>query len=118
MDTSIKLTSNNTIETGGYEWVETEDPLVFIRQDGQEHLILQEDEAGNITNFMFKNVPIHYYFKKSWLDTATFTLLWGGVSLLVFLLTVLIWPIKFLASLHRFKQTAGAAVPLLSRIAL
>ena len=117
MDTSIKLTSNNTLETGGYEWVETEDPLVFIRQDGHEHLIFQEDEAGNITNFMFQNVPIHYYFKKSWLDTATFTLLWGGISLLVFLLTVLIWPIKFLLSLRRRKQTAGAAVPLLSRIA-
>ncbi len=118
MDTSIKLTSNNTFETGGYEWVETEDPLVFIREDGHEHLIFQEDEAGNITNFMFQNVPVHYYFKKSWLDTATFTLLWGGVSLLVFLLTVLIWPIKFLASLRRRKQTAGAVVPLASRIAL
>lgn len=113
---SIKLT-NNTLETGGYEWMETDDPLVFIRQDGHEHLIFQEDEAGNITNFMFQNVPVHYYFKKSWFDTAAFTLLWAGVCLLVFLLTMLIWPLKFLLSLRRRKQTAGTAVPLPSRIA-
>jgi hypothetical protein len=116
-DISIKITSDNTLETVGYEWMETEDPLVFIRQDGHEHLIFQEDEAGNITNFMFQNVPVHYYFKKSWFDTAAFTLFWAGVCLLVFLLTVLIWPIKFLLSLRKRKQTAGAAVPLPSRIA-
>jgi len=116
-ETSIKLTSNNTLETGGYEWVETDDPLVFIRMDGHEHLIFQEDDAGNITSFMFQNVPVHFYFKKSWFDTATFTMLWAGVCLLVFLLTVLIWPLKFLLSLRRRKHTAGAAVPLPSRIA-
>jgi len=116
-ETSIKLTSNNTLETSGYEWMETEDPLVFIRQDGHEHLIFQEDEAGNITNFMFQNVPVHYYFKKSWFDTAAFALLWVVVCLLVFLLTVLIWPLKFLISLRKRKQTAGAVVSLSSRIA-
>lgn len=116
-EVSIKLTSNNTLETGGYEWMETDDPLIFIRQDGHEHLIFQEDKAGNITNFMFQNVPVHYYFKKSWFDTAAFTLLWGGVCLLVFLLTVLIWPLKFLLGLRKHKHTAGTAVPLPSRIA-
>ena len=117
-DIPIKLTSDNTLETGGYEWVETEDPLVFIRQDGHEHLIFQEDEAGNIQSYMFQNVPVHFYFKKSWFDTATFTLTWAGVCLLVFLLTVLMWPLKFLlSSLRRRKQTVGDAVPLPSRIA-
>jgi len=117
LDISIKLSSNNTLETGGYEWMETEDPLIFIRQDGREHLIFQEDAAGNITNFMFQNVPVHYYFKKSWFDTTTFTLSWVGVCQLVFLLTVLIWPLKYLVGLRRRKQTAGAAAPLPSRMA-
>jgi len=116
-DVSINLTSDNTLATGGYEWVETDDPLVFIRMDGHEHLIFQEDDAGNITSFMFQNVPVHFYFKKSWFDTAAFTLLWGSISLLVFLLTVLIWPLKFLLSLRRRKQATDVAIPLLSRIA-
>jgi hypothetical protein len=116
-DISIGLTSENTLETGGYEWVETDDPLVFIRMDGHEHLIFQEDHAGNITSFMFQNVPVHFYFKKSWFETATFTLLWVGVCLLVFLLTVLIWPLKSLLSLRTSKHAAGHPVPLPSRIA-
>ena len=66
---------------------------------------------------MFQNVPVHYYFKKSWFDTATFTLTWAGICLLVFLLTVLIWPLKSLVGLRRRKQTAGAAAPLPSRMA-
>jgi len=117
MDIPIILTAENTLETGGYEWVETEDPLIFIRQDGHEHLIFQEDAAGNIKSFMFQNVPVHYYFKKSWFDTTTFTLTWVGVCLLVSMLTVLIWPLKFLLSLRKRKHLAGIAVPLTSRMA-
>ena len=115
-ETSIKLTSNNTLETGGHEWVETEDPLVFIREDGHEHLIFQENEAGNITNFMYRNVPVHYFFKKSWFETTAFTLLWAGVCLLIFLSTLLIWPLKSLRNLRRQKHTTNSA-PLPSRIA-
>lgn len=117
LDISIKFSRSNTLETGGYEWVETDNPLVFVRQDGHEHLIFQEDAAGNITNFMFQNVPVHYYFKKSWFDTSTFTLAWAGICQLVFLLTVLIWPLKSLIGIRRRKQTAGAAAPLPSRMA-
>jgi len=116
-DISIKLTTNNTLETGGSQWMETEEPLVFIREDGHEHLIFQEDEAGNITSFMFQNLPIHFYFKKSWFDTAPYTILWASVGQLFYLLTVVMWPLKYLLNLRRRKHAAGDAVPLPSRIA-
>lgn len=114
---SIKLTGDNKLKTGGSQWIETEDPLVFIREDGYEHLIFQEDEAGKITSFMFQNTPVHFYIKKNWFDTATFTTLWGSVSLLFFLLTVLVWPLKYLLSRRRSNTATGEAMPLPARIA-
>jgi hypothetical protein len=97
--------------------METEDPLTFIRQDGHDQLIFKEDNAGNIASFMFQKWPVFVYLKKSWFDSIVFTGLWGGVCLLFFLSTVVVWPLKFLFNLRKRKQVAENAVLLPARIA-
>ncbi|MBI5934832.1 MAG: beta-lactamase family protein [Chloroflexi bacterium] len=122
-DVSITLTPEDMLQTSVSEyapvhkWMETEDPLVFIRDDGHDTLIFQEDEAGNIVGFLFGNLPMWTYLKKSWFDTAPITMLWGLISLLFLLVTVLMWPLKFVINLLRRKLASGDAVPLPSRIA-
>lgn len=113
-DISIKLAADDTLETNGSRWLETGDPLAFVKEDGREQLIFQEDSAGNITSFMFQTLPVFVYQKVSWFDSIVFTGIWGGVCLLFFLSTVLVWPLQSLFNLRKRKEAATDAVPFLA----
>lgn len=74
----VTLTSNGTLKTVGlgfgwpvftpvYQWVETEDPLVFRRLDGGESLIFQADGQGNIISFVVAHDPQAVYLKRTFL---------------------------------------------------
>ncbi len=120
-DVSIRLTPDNLLETinldaATHQWMATEDALLFIRDDGNETLIFQEDAEGNIVSFVIGNVPIETYLKKSLFDTVAVTMPWGMVCLLFFLITILIWPLKFIVNQLRRKQPADS-VPMASKIA-
>ncbi len=118
-DISVRITPENMLETINldaktYQWIETEDALFFTRDDGHETLIFQEDEEGNITSFVIGNVPIETYLKRDMLETLTMPL--GMICLFFFLITLLMWPLKFIINRLRRKKTANS-VPGASKIA-
>jgi hypothetical protein len=98
-----------------FQWVETEEPLVFRRLDGGEDLIFQEDEQGKIISFVVAHDPQAVYLKKYYLDTSGFTLPLAGVCLLFFLGTIFAWLISYLSGLRR--RNPGDVVFNLPRLA-
>jgi len=122
----LTLTPNGTLKTVGlgfgwpvftpvFQWVETEEPLVFRRLDGGEDLIFQEDEQGKIISFVVAHDPQAVYLKKYYLDTSGFTLPLAGVCLLFFLGTIFAWLISYLSGLRR--RNPGDMVFNLPRLA-
>jgi len=122
----VTLTPNGTLKTVGlgfgwpvftpvFQWVQTEDPLVFRRLDGGESLIFQEDERGKILSVVVAHDPQAVYLKKNFLDTSGFTLPLAGVCLLFFIGTIIIWLLSYFSGLHG--RAPGNSVPKMSRLA-
>jgi CubicO group peptidase (beta-lactamase class C family) len=122
----VTLTSTGTLKTVGvgygwpvftpvFQWVATEDPLVFSRLDGGEQLIFQEDERGEILSFVLAHDPQAVYIKKGFFDTSGFTLPLAGVSLLLFLGTIIIWLFGYFSKLRR--SVPGNVDPRLAQLA-
>ncbi len=84
---------------GGFEgpgrWVETA-PLLFQRVDRERYLAFGEDDRGRITH-LFSGSGYHgSYYKIAWYETAGFQLPLLGFFALVFLSTLILWPIGYL----------------------
>ena len=120
--TSVKSTPDGTLQTIGAgsqasQWTATEDPLVFRQVDGGDTLVFEEDKDGNIASFVVASVAFEEYIKLGWYETPTFSLLWLLLCLVAFLAYVLYWPVRFLVSRIRHRQTAGESLSLSTRIA-
>jgi len=121
---SVKSASNGTLQTVGADsgvpvslWSATGDPFVFSQIDGSDKLIFQEDKDGNIASFAVASRVAEEYFKLDWYETTMFSLLWLLVCLLIFLVNVLFWPLRYLANRLRHKDEARESVSLTVRIA-
>lgn len=120
----VKSTSNGTLQTVGADsgvpvsqWSATTDPLVFSQIEGSDMLVFQEDKNGNIASFVVASYPSEEYFKLDWFETPTFWLLWLLVCLILFLVNILVWPLRFLVNRIRHKDEAKESEPLSTRIA-
>jgi hypothetical protein len=122
----VTLTSAGTLKTVGlgfgwpaitpvFQWVQTEEPLVFRRLDGGETLIFQEDGQGSIISFVVAHDPQAVYLKKNFMDTSGFTLPVAGACLLLFLGTIIAWLISYFSGIRRrFPAQAGDKIPRLA----
>jgi len=122
---SVKSTPNGTLQTVGADsgvpvsqWSATTDPLVFSQIEGSDMLVFQEDSGGNIASFVVASRQFEEYFKIDWFETSMFSLLWLLVCLILFLVNVLIWPLRFLVNRVRHKNIAKESVPLSTRLAI
>jgi CubicO group peptidase (beta-lactamase class C family) len=122
----LTLTPNGTLKTVGVgfgwpaftpisQWVQTEDPLVFIRVDGGESLIFQEDQNGKIVSFIVAHDPQAVYLKKTFFDTSGFTLPVAGVCLLFCMVSIVTWLIRYIIS--RRERTSTYKNPWFARLA-
>ena len=120
---SVKSTSNGRLQTAGAggqvsQWAATEDPLVFSQIDGSDTLLFEEDSQGNIAGFVVASFPFEEYFKLAWFDTPSFSLLWLLLCLIVFLVNVLFWPIRYLVNRIRHRDGDGDSAPRYGRLAI
>ena len=78
-------------------------PFVFREIDGQELIVFKRPEHSAplrlITRF-----PVFVFDKVRWNDNITFLLILGGFSVLVLLLTLILWPIAALIRKHYGKK--------------
>jgi len=122
---SVKSTPNGSLQTVGADsgvpvslWAATEDPLVFSQIDGSDMLVFQEDSSGYIAGFVVSSRVTEEFFKLDWFETSTFSLLWLLVCLILFLVNVLVWPLRFLVNRVRHRDAAKESVPLPTRLAI
>ncbi len=89
------------------DWVEIE-PLVFQRVDEETLISFQEDARGTITHLF---IGTNAFDKLAWYETVAFQWNFIGISMLVFLLGSLGWPLgEFLRRvLNRPNGTPSAA---------
>jgi len=81
-------------------------------------LIFEEDGDGNIAGFVVASFPFEEYFKLDWFETPTFSLLWLLLCLLLFLVNVLFWPLRYLVNRIKHRDLSGDSRPLYVRVAI
>jgi CubicO group peptidase (beta-lactamase class C family) len=98
---AIMDTINVRVDTDGYlvvtgmeaapkKWVELE-PLLFREAKGRRRLAFRADAAGNITHLFLG--PDGAMVKLRWYETSTFHHAVAGISILVMLSALVVWPI-------------------------
>ena len=120
---SVSSTPDGTLQTVGAgrqasQWAATEDPLVFGQIDGSDTLVFEEDGDGNIVGFVVASFPFEEYVKLDWYETPTFSLLWLLVCLLVLLVNVLFWPVRYLVNRVRHGRVSRESASLSTRLAI
>jgi len=86
------------------QWVEVE-PLLFAEVDGTDRLAFREDD-GEITHLFLDSTPVTAFERLSRRETPTVHLAVLAISLVVFLATVVGWPLA--AGWRRYRGQAGA----------
>jgi CubicO group peptidase (beta-lactamase class C family) len=110
-DFAIDATDDGRLTFEGKQFVPIKD-LLFHQVDGQDKLAFRQDAQGNITHAFFNDSPITAYEKRVGLASADLQLSVIFPSLGLFLLTLVIWPIRFFIN-RRKEQTQ----PQLARVA-
>ena len=93
MDTvSVRVDTDGYLRRGNgpRKWAEVE-PLLFQESKGQRRLAFRADAAGNITHLL--RSPDGAFVKLRWYETSTFHYAVAGISLLVMLSALVVWPI-------------------------
>jgi hypothetical protein len=90
-------------------WVEVA-PLLFQEVGGQSHLAFSADTPGRITAMFNGDQPILAFQKVAWYEDPLLHLIGLGLALLVFLATVVVWPLGALLRLVR--RNATSVTPL------
>jgi len=94
-------------------WIEVE-PFVFRKMEGEGTLIFLTDGQGTVTGLIDKNDPQVVYEKQPWYETTALHLPVIMTCLIIFLSTVLVWPIGFVVS--RIKRADSAQSTFLPRL--
>ncbi len=90
MNLSIKVTEDGHLYGAGKQWIEIE-PYIFREIGGENKLVFQADEEGNITNLFIDSVPYFAYVRVPWIEAPPFSYVLLGVCGILFL-TTLRWP--------------------------
>jgi CubicO group peptidase (beta-lactamase class C family) len=90
MNLNIKVTEDSHLYGAGKQWIEVE-PYIFEEIDGENKLVFEADEKGNITNLFIDSVPYFAYVRVPWLEAPPFNYALLGICGLLFL-TTLRWP--------------------------
>ena len=104
-DGTLKTSQDNAIR-----WVET-GPLSFREQDGLLTLGFREDEEGGISYMFYGVLPITAYERLGFLDMPELYNTLGTVSVFLFLITVILWPV---AAITRWKH--GVSLDITRRL--
>jgi CubicO group peptidase (beta-lactamase class C family) len=89
----VTAESEGTLRAWGHRLVHVE-PLLFRSLDGKSTVAFREDSQGRITQV----IPIPYvcFEKVGWSQTPPLHLIWAGGCLLLFLTSLIAWPIAAL----------------------
>lgn len=90
MNLSIKATEEGRLYGAEKQWIEVE-PYIFKEIGGENKLVFQADEEGNITRLFIDSVPYFAYVRVPWFEAPPFSSVLLGVCGIIFL-TALRWP--------------------------
>ena len=98
------------------EFIEVE-PLLFREKDGPDYLAFRENAYGKVTDMFLQNPPVIAFEKVGfWGSRNTHLVIFGG-SILVFLLTVIVPPVRaILRSIYDADVRPGDQLPLAARL--
>lgn len=91
---AVKGSANpdGTLHYRDKDWIEVE-PLVFRQVDGQGLLIFEEDARGNVIRAYQDIDPHEAQIRMAWFEDPTLLMAAGGLCLLLFLSTLIGWPV-------------------------
>lgn len=96
--TKVTTTESGLLETPGNpkrRWVRTDD-LQFREVDGETILAFREDDKGNIRYMFVGDAPIIAFERVPWFDQPPFQSTLFSISLIIFTLTLIGWPLGYL----------------------
>jgi CubicO group peptidase (beta-lactamase class C family) len=91
MNLNFKVTEEDHLYGGGAQWVEVE-PYIFQKIGGENRLVFEPDEDGNVASLFIDSNPYNAYVRVSWFEAPPFSYALLAVCGLLFL-TALRWPL-------------------------
>ena len=91
MNLNLKVTKEGRLYGAGRQWVEVE-PYIFMESGGDNKLVFEPDEDGNVTRLFIDSNPTNAYIKVHWFETPSFTYALLVVCGILFV-TTLRWPV-------------------------
>ena len=99
---------------GRRQYTEVE-PLIFREVNGQSKLAFKEDRSGRITHAFAGDIPHMALVKLKWYETRSFHYLLLGISVILFLVAALGWPIGALFRVLCRRKIEGNPAPKVAR---
>ncbi|MBN1225272.1 MAG: beta-lactamase family protein [Candidatus Aminicenantes bacterium] len=91
MNSTIKVTKEGNLLGAGRQWVEVE-PYIFQEIAGQDKLVFEANDKGEVTNMFIDSVPYFAFVKVAWYESPLFSYALLAVCGILFL-TTLRWPL-------------------------
>jgi CubicO group peptidase (beta-lactamase class C family) len=111
--TNVSVTKDGKLRVKGQEvnYYIPIAPLTFRHQENSNTIVFKEDQEGNITHMFQDLSPIMAYEKVATLESTQFHQTIFSISLIVFLITIIYWPLAYFIR-REYRQSIGTHLPL------
>jgi CubicO group peptidase (beta-lactamase class C family) len=105
---------DGTLHYRDEDWIEVE-PLVFRQVDGQGWLIFEQDARGNVIRAYQDIDPHEAQIRMAWSEDPMLLMAVGGLCLILFLSTLIGWPVAALVDRRQGRTRATAREARMAR---